>query len=203
MSISMQGALDRFENLLPSSKKKTEKYAKNCWHTFTKVHVLLWPEEKDDKNGVRSITRPYYDLVHSCSTPTGLITKGAYDRKLKQKKAPLTKDHCFRPQFVYRYMLDNHEKFEDYEVFRKWFIMCTSTILVTAKENKNLSSGGTNNRGAEYEIVASTDQQYIFADLDLYEYGSQREWKDRSLTPVQNLIEAPQDLLDYEKQFIK
>jgi hypothetical protein len=202
MPINMQGALDRFENLKPNSKAKIEVYARRCYMDFMNPEVInAWHEKKDDKNWVRAITRPWYDLVHSCSTPTGLITQGAYDLKLK--KGIPTKDHCFRPQFVYRYMLDNHEKFEDYEVFRKWFIMCTSTILVTGKENDNLSLGGTNNRGDEYEIVASTDWQYIFAGLDLYEYSNETRWQNKTLTHVQNLIEAPQDLLDYEKQFIK
>ena len=100
-------------------------------------------------------------------------------------------------------MLDNRPQFQDYEVFRKWFIMCTSTILVTGKENDNLSLGGTNNRGDSYEIVASTDQQYIFADLELFAYSDETRWSKKTLTPVSNLIEAPQELLDYETRFIK
>ena len=99
-------------------------------------------------------------------------------------------------------MLDNHEQFEDYEVFRQWFIMSCSTILVTGKENDQLSLGGTNNRGDEYQLVSSTDKQYAFAGLDLFSYSGETQWKNKTLTPVSNLIEAPQSLLDYEKRFI-
>ena len=202
MSINMQGALARFESLKPASKAKIEVYARRCYLDFMNPEVIkMWKEESDNKDVARAITRPWYDLVHSCSTPTGLITQGAYD--MKMRKGLPTKDHCFRPQFVYRYMLDTRGRFEDYEVFRAWFIMCTSTILVTGKENDNLSLGGTNNRGDEYEIVASTDWQYIFAGLELYEYSNETRWNKKTLTPVSNLIEAPQDLLDYERQFIK
>ena len=202
MTINMQGALDRFETLKPASKAKIEVYARRCYLDFMNPEVIkMWKEESDNKDVARAITRPWYDLVHSCSTPTGLITQGAYD--MKMRKGLPTKDHCFRPQFVYRYMLDTRGHFEDYEVFRKWFIMCTSTILVTGKENDNLSLGGTNNRGDEYEIVASTDWQYIFAGLELYEYSNETRWNKKTLTRVSNLIEAPQDLLDYERQFIK
>lgn len=202
MSINMQGALDRFETLKPASKAKIEVYAKRCYLDFMNPETIrAWEENRGDKDWERALTRPWYDLVHSCSTPTGLITQGAYD--MKMKKGLPTKDHCFRPQFVYRFMLDNHERFEDYEVFRKWFIMCTSTILVTGKENDNLSLGGTNNRGDSYEIVASTDQQYIFSDLALFAYSDETRWSKKTLTPVSNLIEAPQELLDYETRFIK
>ena len=202
MTISMKSALERFETLKPASKAKIEVYARRCYLDFMNPEVIkMWKEESDNKDVARAITRPWYDLVHSCSTPTGLITQGAYD--MKMRKGLPTKDHCFRPQFVYRFMLDTRGRFEDYEVFRKWFIMCTSTILVTGKENDNLSLGGTNNRGDEYEIVASTDWQYIFAGLELYEYSNETRWNKKTLTPVSNLIEAPQDLLDYERQFIK
>ena len=202
MTVSMQGALERFGQLKEKSKAKIEVYARRCYLDFMNPEVIrMWREEGSNKDVARSITRPWYDLVHSCSTPTGLITQGAFDGKLKKQIA--TKDHCFRPQFVYRYMLDNHEKFVDYEVFRKWFIMCTSTILVTGKENDNLSLGGTNNRGDEYQIVASTDQQYVFANLPLYEYSDDIRWQNKILSYASNLIEAPQELLDYEKRFIK
>jgi hypothetical protein len=202
MTISMESALEHFENLRPASKRKIEIYAKRCYLDFMNSETTkAWEENRGDKDWERALTRPWYDLVHSCSTPTGLITQGAYE--MKMRKGLPTKDHCFRPQFVYRFMLDNHSDFEDFEVFRKWFIMCTSTIFVTGKENDNLSLGGTNNRGDDYEIVASTDQQYIFADLPLYKYSNETRWNKKRLAAVSNLIEAPQALLDYEKKFIR
>jgi len=79
--------------------------------------------------------------------------------------------------------------------------MCCSTIFVVGKENDRLSLNGIDNRRGSYIIKVSTDQQYIRAGLDLYSYGAQREWKDRTLTPESNLIVAPQELIEYEKKF--
>ena len=99
-------------------------------------------------------------------------------------------------------MLDNHEQFEDFSVFREWFVMCCSTILVTPNENDRLSSEGTKNHGGEYVIMSPTDKQYVRANLDLFTYGNERSWAKRSLTQVSNVINAPSTLLEYEKVFI-
>ena len=193
----MQGAIDRMNTIKASSSKKIEVYAKRCYIDFMNPEIIRWwNDESEDTNVGRAITRPFYDLVHSCSIPTGLITESAFNSHKK------TKDHCFRPQFVYRFMLDNHEQFEDFSVFREWFIMCCSTILVTPNENDRLSSEGTKNHGGEYVIMSPTDKQYVRANLDLFTYSNERSWAKRSLTPASNFINAPSTLLEYEKVFI-
>ena len=195
--ITMQGAIDRMNTIKASSSKKIEVYAKRCYIDLMNPEIIRWwNDESEDTNVGRAITRPFYDLVHSCSIPTGLITESAFNSHKK------TKDHCFRPQFVYRFMLDNHEQFEDFSVFREWFIMCCSTILVTPNENDRLSSEGTKNHGGEYVIMSPTDKQYVRANLDLFTYSNERSWAKRSLTPASNFINAPSTLLEYEKVFI-
>lgn len=195
--ITMQGAIDRMNTIKASSSKKIEVYAKRCYIDFMNPEIIRWwNDESEDTNVGRAITRPFYDLVHSCSIPTGLITESAFNSHKK------TKDHCFRPQFVYRFMLDNHEQFEDFSVFREWFVMCCSTILVTPNENDRLSSEGTKNHGGEYVIMSPTDKQYVRANLDLFTYSNERSWAKRSLTPESNVINAPSKLLEYEKVFI-
>ena len=195
--ITMQGAIDRMNTIKASSSEKIEVYAKRCWIDFMNPEIIRWwNDESEDTNVGRAITRPFYDLVHSCSIPTGLITESAFNSHKK------TKDHCFRPQFVYRFMLDKHEQFEDFSVFREWFIMCCSTILVTPNENDRLSSEGTKNHGGEYVIMSPTDKQYVRANLDLFTYSNERSWAKRSLTPASNVINAPSTLLEYEKVFI-
>ena len=202
-NISMQGALDRLKTIKGSSSRKIEIYSQRCFLDFKNNDVLeWWNSENEDKDVARAITRPFYDLVHSCSIPTGLITESAFASKVKNSKVPVTKDHCFRPQFVYRYMLDNYEKFQDYEVFRRWFIMCCSTIYVMGLENDRLSSGGTKNQGGKYEILSPTDQQYVRANLNLYSYSKERQWSERTITIRSNLIDAPESLLNYERKFI-
>tara|TARA_A200000159_G_C7237933_1_gene303225 strand:- start:214 stop:819 length:606 start_codon:yes stop_codon:yes gene_type:complete len=195
--ITMQGAIDRMNKIKASSSKKIEVYAKRCYIDFMNPEIIRWwNDESEDTNVGRAITRPFYDLVHSCSIPTGLITESAFNSHKK------TKDHCFRPQFVYRFMLDNHEQFEDFSVFREWFVMCCSTILVTPNENDRLSSEGTKNHGGEYVIMSPTDKQYVRANLDLFTYSNERSWAKRNLTPASNVINAPSTLLEYEKVFI-
>jgi len=200
--ITMEHALDRLTRIKPSSAKKIEIYAQRCYYDFMNTDIIdWWQNNRNDKDIVRAITRPFYDLVHACSIPTGLITKTAFEKLQNNKKFIATKDHCFRPQNVYHYMLDNRESFCEFSTFRKWYVMCCSTILVVGKENDRLSLDGIDNRRGSYVIKVPTDQQYIRAGLDLYSYGLQREWKDRTLTPESNLIVAPQELIEYEKKF--
>jgi len=198
----MEHALDRLTRIKQSSAKKIEIYAQRCYYDFMNTDIIdWWQNNRNDKDIVRAITRPFYDLVHACSIPTGLITKTAFEKLQNNKKFIATKDHCFRPQNVYHYMLDNRESFCEFSTFRKWYVMCCSTILVVGKENDRLSLDGIDNRRGSYIIKVPTDQQYIRAGLDLYSYGLQREWKDRTLTPESNLIVAPQELIEYEKKF--
>ena len=198
----MEHALDRLSEIKPSSAKKIEIYAQRCYHDFMNPAIIDWWETKrNDKDIVRAITRPFYDLVHACSISTGLITKTAFEKLQSNKKFIPTKDHCFRPQNTYQYMLDNRESFCELSTFSKCYIMCCSTILVIGKDNDRLFLEGIDNRRGSYIIKVPTDQQYIRAGLDLYSYSAHREWKDRTLELESNLIVAPQELLEYEKKF--
>lgn len=201
--ISMQGALDRMSSIKASSIKKIETYALRCYKDFMNPELHKWWEnDRNDKDVVRSISRPFYDLVHACSIPTGLITEQAFQKKVNTSNFVLTKDHPFRPQFVNHYMWDNPEKFYEFSVFREWFIMCCSTIFVLGQENDRLSLDGTRNDGESYSIMSSTDQQYVRANLNLYLYSSDRNWKNRTLTLASNIIDAPPELLEYERKFL-
>ena len=200
--ITMEHALDRLSEIKPSSAKKIEIYAERCYHDFMNPAIISWwKNNRNDKDIVRSITRPFYDLVHSCSIPTGLITKTAFEKVQQNKKFKPTKDHCFRPQNTYHCMLDNHENFCEFSTFRNWFVMCCSTILVIRNENERLSLEGIDNRRGSYIVKVTTDQQYISAGIDLYSYSTEHAWKDKTLKLESNLIVAPQELLEYEKKF--
>jgi len=200
--ITMEHALDRLSEIKPSSAKKIEIYAERCYDDFMNPSVISrWRNNRNDKDVVRATARPFYDLVHSCSIPTGLITKTAFEKIKENKKYKPTKDHCFRPQNTYHCMLDNYENFCDFSTFRNWFVMCCSTIDVFYKENNRLSLEGIDNRRGKYIVKVTTDQQYISAGIDLYSYSTERAWKDRTLKLESNLIVAPQLLLEYEKKF--
>ena len=87
------------------------------------------------------------------------------------------------------------------EVFRRWFVMCCSTIYVMGLENDRLSSGGTKNQGGKYEILSPTDKQYVRANLNLYS-PRKNDSGQRTITIRSNLIDAPESLLNYERKFI-
>jgi len=201
--ITLEGALDRLCKIKAPSRKKIEIYAKRCYQvTMGDDTIKWWNDEKSDKDVARAITRPYYDLVHSCSIPTGLITEKAFMNRKNDANYICTKDHIFRPQFICRYMLDNYEKFKDFSVFRQWVIMSCSTTLVTKEENADLRISGTRNKGEDYVLLSSTDQQYSKIDLKLFSHSYHRSWDDRTIVEASNLISPPKELLEYEVPFL-
>ena len=190
-TISMKSAL---ATAAKSTASQQERLYWSAWHLH-EYYILKdkksWVEHRQNKHCVRNTTRPFYDLAHGLSTSTGLITRTAFEKCQKGNGYTPTKDHCYRPQTVAQFMLDNREMFQDFAVFLEWFTMLTSTILVDAKENNKLSLNGIDNRGSEYIIKVTTDQQYVKAGLDLFAYSNDRSWKKRTITPASNLIEVP------------
>ena len=192
----------RFEKIRGTSQEKILVYAKRCYLDFQNDTIYdYWVNKKHDKNWVRSITRPWYDLIHSCSVPSGLISEDAFNLRINKKTSP-TKDHCYRPQFVYRFMLDNREEFLNEEYFTSYFIMCCTTILVTGKQNDLLSFKGTDNRHEELKILIPTNNQYSSCGIPLFNLSSDSSWNKKTITPANNIIPTPSALLEYEHQYI-
>ena len=82
--VNKQGAIDRLPKIKNSSSEKIEVYAKRCWIDFMNPNIIdWWNDASGDTNVARAITRPFYDLVHSCSIPTGLITESAFNSHKK------------------------------------------------------------------------------------------------------------------------
>jgi hypothetical protein len=201
MTTALSAARDRFNTMNDTTRAKILVYAKRLHRDFCNDEVYRdWVENRNDKNWVRSITRPFYDLVHSCNVPTGLITESAFQRRVE--KLSTTNDHCYRPQFVYMFMMDNRQKFLDLDVFTDWVILCCSTITVTDTDNRKLSVQGTDNRHSDYKILSPTNKQYQHAEIDLFRYSDDHFWKNKSITQVSNLIDTPQELLEYEQLFM-
>ena len=81
--------------------------------------------------------------------------------------------------------------------------MCCSTVMVTQKQNKELSIEGTNNNEDKFILKSRTDEQYSKMGLDLYSHSKESRWVNRTIEPVSNVIIVPQELLDYEKQYME
>jgi hypothetical protein len=111
-----------------------------------------------------------------------------------------THDHCLSPQFIGRMIMDNPKVYLDnYDNFKRIFWLGCSTITVTKKENTALSLLTVNN-GYDYKVHVPTNLKYNHLNIKLYErVGSL--WKN-SIPAESNIINVPQELLDYEKGFL-
>jgi hypothetical protein len=179
--------------------KVTKPHKKNwkayCETAFNNCKGSLYNWGKPDY--FRPITRTFYINVFDCAgaNHTGLISKDAIDSPKDR-----TLDHCLSPQFIGRMIMDNPEKFlNDYETFENLFWLACSTITVTKKENTALSLL-TINDGYEYKVSVPTNLKYNHLGIQLYMKVGNR-WRDSA--PVEsNIIDAPEELLEYEKNFL-
>ena len=96
-----------------------------CKATFKSLCAILEDWNTNDEDVVRITTRIYYEGVFSCGLgDTGLISKNALNDPSNR-----TDDHCFSPQFVGRYIMDNpHIYLTDYNKFDEIFGSYIQTI---------------------------------------------------------------------------
>lgn len=170
-----------------------------CETTFNslKANVHNW----GDPVYARPITRIYYIGVFDCGVPnqTGFISEAAYQNKLSKKK--VVHDHYLSPQFIGRMILDNPDIYlEDYEKFRNLFWLSCSTIVLTQKENDDLSFL-TKNDGETYKVKVPTDKKYDALGIKLYKrLDGKNRWKYSE--PTDEKPHFPKELLEYERQFL-
>lgn len=186
-----------------SNKSRLEVYCYRTYLDFKNKEVLeMWNNNRNDTNVVRSITRPFYDLVHSLSVPSGLITERAVEKKRKDPKWVLCRDHCYSPQFIYQMLMDNHQLYvNDYDKYFNIFRKACTTIDILSEENRSLSLL-TSNRNGKYKVYVPTDKKYQYLDIKLVERNYGRMWYNLPTKSASNYIETPQELLDYEKKFL-
>jgi len=176
-------------------QRKLEIYCKATFNAL-KSNLELW--NPNDPDVVRIITRQYYEGVFSCQYgDTGLISENAMNSPSER-----TDDHCFSPQFVGRFVMDNAEVYlTDYNKFREVFISSCTKIKVTKSENRRLQQLTENKRGEMYKVFVPTDKKYEHLGIKLYKRPENKvRWTDAQPTD-ENITFLPQ-LLDYEKQFI-
>jgi hypothetical protein len=150
----------------------------------------------------RPITRIYYISVFDCGLCnfTGLISENALKNKINGSK--VVYDHCLSPQFVGRMILDNPEKYlSNYSVFESIFWESCKTIMVTQEENISLSAL-TENDGLDYKIRVSTDKKYQHLGIKLnFRPKKNGKWSE-AFNLDTNIIDVPDYLLEYEKNFL-
>ncbi len=187
--------------LRPSTLHRINTYCEIAFNGL-KANLYMWKSRPDDKDVLRGVVRPYYDLVHSLSIPTGYITTRALGEKRNDKYWVICKDHCYSPQFIGRMIMDNSEIYlEDYEKFKEIFYISCTTIDITPEENRKLSQL-TSNRNDGFKIYVPTDKKYQHLNIELVERNYGTAWYNKPANPVSNYIQTPQELLNYEKQFL-
>ena len=170
------------------------------WISFANVafHAMkgaapLWKNADSDTK--ISMTRLLYDQVFSSGNPhkTGYISSNALDAKREKKKT--CNDHCLSPQFVARMIYDNPDVWlTDFEKFKNLFFLCCQTIVVTSKENTELSNL-TSNKNGKLEIKVATHLKYEHCNITLF-----HPKKGIVKNPFLDIL--PDELIEYEKQYL-
>lgn len=180
-----------------SSKKDWKAYCETTFHAL-KANHHNWGKP----DFIRPITRLYYIGVFDCGTPnqTPYISEQALHKWILGNKTVV--DHCLSPQFISRMILDNPEKYLcDFETFQNIFWYSCRTIVVTAEENKMLSKL-TKHRNNKYQVEVPTNLKYNHLGIKLFaRENNQTNWRYAKPADT-NILEVPQELLDYEKQFL-
>jgi hypothetical protein len=172
-----------------------------CEKTFNnlKSNYHKWGESPEWD---RAISRDFYLGVFDSGNPnpSGYISENAYINKMNKSKT--VHDHCFSPQFIGRMIMDNSDLYlVDYEKFKEVFWYACTTVVVTQKENESLSYLTLNDKDG-LRIKVPTDQKYSHLGIKLYKREEGKiHWKYARPT-YNSIIEVPQELLDYEKQYL-
>ena len=180
--------------------EKWEVYAEGTFNNM-RSNAHNWNRSFDDR---RKISRDFYYGVFDAKNPfpTNMISEQALDNQLQGKTNLNTWDHYHCPQFVGRMIMENQERYlQDYELFKAIFGVCTQQIRVTKKENEQLSALTDPDREG-YKVLAPTNLKYQQLGIKLYRRRDGKKlWKDSD--PIEtNVLEIPEDLLEYEKQYL-
>ena len=190
-----------FSKLQAKQKYRVETYCRIAFNSL-KANVDEWFMRRNCKDTVRAITHSFYNTVHSLSVPSGLISVEAVEKKKQEPEWALCKDHCYSPQFIGRMIMDNSDKYlNNYDLYRKLFIMACTTIIVTPEENRSLSFL-TSNRDNDFKIYAHTDRKYQHLNIQLLEKAQGAKWYMKHMKSSSNYIETPKELIEYETQFL-
>ena len=172
-----------------------------CEKTFNNLRSNAHNWNKTDE-WCRAITRDFYLGVFDSGNPnaSGLISESAFVNKINGVKT--VHDHCYSPQFIGRMVMDNQDMYlNDLETFRKIFFYSCRTIIVTQKENEELSYLTTNDDEG-FRVFAPTHLKYKHLGIDLYQRPKGRtQWKYAQ--PVEsNILQVLPEHKLYEKQFL-
>jgi hypothetical protein len=164
------------------------------WYSAFKAMGSLLTAWKENAEWLdrRFPTRMFYEAVGK--TVTGYVSKAALDNPKST-----THDHFAIPQWIGRFIMDNGDVYlNDFDKFKEIASFAAQTIKVTKEENKKLSlqtSEISKIDGVEVFIQTSITDKYNEAGILL--------WDDKKGYLTEFPITIPQEILDYEAQFLK
>lgn len=170
-----------------TNREKTWKSA------FIAMSSLLESWKNNDPDLCRRLpTRIFYEAVGN--TKTGYKSQNATNNP-----SMTTDDHFAMPQWIGRFIMDNGDVYlSDFEKFKKICIFASQTIKVTKEENKKLS--------LQTPIIKEIDGINTFIEIsmkDKYHKAGILLWCDKDGYVDEFPIDIPQEILDYEEQFLK
>ena len=183
-----------------TTMQKWEVYAEGTFNNM-RANAHNWTRSFDDR---RKISRDFYYGVFDSGNPnpTGLISQRALENQLEGRAGLNTWDHYHSPQFVGRMIMENRDKYlEDYDAFKKIFLVCTQQIRVTKKENEDLSFLTAPDKD-DYKVLVPTNLKYNHLGIHLFKRPEGKvRWKD-SYAVDTNVLDIPQSLLEYETHYL-
>jgi hypothetical protein len=165
------------------------------WYTAFKAMGSLLDGWKENAEWLdrRLPTRIFYEAVGNTTTP--YVSKKA----LNSKPSNCTWDHFAMPQWIGRMIMDEGDIYlQDFEKFKEIASFASQTIKVTKEENKRLS--------LQTSEIAKIDGVNIFIETsikDKYAQAGILLWTDSDGYIEGFPLDIPQEILDYEKQFVK
>lgn len=163
--------------------------------TFDNMNSMLPKYKKNSDYDKSSVHRLYYESIQR----HGHIFTRYVSKNAMKKSTNTTYDHFTIPQWIGRFIMDNDDVYlSDFEKFKDIFKFSLQTIKVTKEENRKLSS--------QTPVIKKIDGINTFIEIsikDKYHKAGILLWGDKEGYVDEFPIPIPQEILDYEEQFLK
>ncbi len=174
------------------SMRLTEKKESKCKVTYNGLAGCMNAGLWDLSIYKRDMTRIFYEGVSGLRT--GWESKAAQDMKMNDKNFKPTFDHVLAPQTTAYFICDNWDRFQDFEEFRKIYLIASQVCAVTSYENNELKKWTGKDSS---QVLCPINERYNRCGIRLYHKNV--GWNDTHLeTPFHYPFEVPEGYLEYE-----
>ena len=162
---------------------KISEYCLTAYDLF-KSSVYRW-HSRLNKDAERAISRVFYQAVRDTNPDkTGFSTLPG----VKTTGDGLTDDHFMSPQTVAKYIMDSPKILKNYEEFKKIFLACRKTVVVTKEQNNILAQ--------------LTKKQPVLTKDKFYHLGYKLYYGHEKLPEINQVLPVPELYTKWEKKYI-